>query len=244
MLLKSLRALLQFTTILPLGGTADFHCFAKRSWLYPAAGYITGGIAGLLVSWIASPLLAAGMAIALLFLVTGANHFDGLLDLGDGLMAHGNKERRIMAMTDSQTGTGGIAMGTGITLIAFAALAGSPIIWAAVIAAEVCAKFSMAFLTAYGPPFREGLHSSLYREAKPWFPAAAAILFLPLILLPLQPIRLAAAAMTMVIVPLILLFLAQRAFGGVNGDVVGASNEITRALVLTVLTIIPVTVPF
>jgi adenosylcobinamide-GDP ribazoletransferase len=244
MLLKSLRALLQFTTILPLGATAEFRCFARRSWLYPVAGYVTGGIAGLAVFWIASPLLAAGVAIAVLFLITGANHFDGLLDLGDGLMAQGDRERRIQALTDRQTGTGGIALGTGVTLIAFAALAGSPAIWAAVIAAEVCAKFSMAFLTAYGAPFREGMHSFLYGEAKPWYPAAAALLCLPLLLLPLPPIRLAGAAIVMVITPLVLLILARRIFGGVNGDVVGASSEITRALVLAMLIIIPVTAPF
>lgn len=244
MLLKSLRALLQFTTILPLGVSDDFRCFARRSWLYPAAGYITGGIAGLSVIWIASPLLAAGVAIAVLLLITGANHFDGLLDLGDGLMAHGDRERRIQAMTDRQTGTGGIALGTGITLIAFAALAGSPIVWAVVIAAEVCAKFSMAFLTAYGAPFREGTHSFLHQESKTWFPAAAALLCLPLLLLPVPAVRLAGAAVAMVITPLALLFIARKVFGGVNGDVVGASNEITRAVVLAVLTIIPFTAPF
>jgi len=244
MLLKSLRALFQFTTILPLGATTDFRCFSRRSWLYPAAGYLTGGIAGLLAAWIASPLLASGVAISLLILVTGANHFDGLLDLGDGLMAHGDRENRTRAMTDHRTGTGGIALGMTVTLVAFAALAGSPILWAAVIAAEVCAKFSMAFLTAYGIPFREGLHSRLHRDAKPWFPVAAALLCLPLVFLPLPPVVLAGAAGVMVLTPLFLLLLARKVFGGVNGDVVGASNEITRALVLVVITILPVTAAF
>jgi adenosylcobinamide-GDP ribazoletransferase len=159
-------------------------------------------------------------------------------------MAHGDREKRVRAMTDRQTGTGGIAMGAGVTLIAFAALAGAPILWAAVLAAEVCGKFSMAFLTAYGAPFREGLHSRLHQDAKPWFPAAAALLCLPLVLLPLPPAGLAAAAGAMVFTPLVLLFIAQKVFGGVNGDVVGASNEITRALVLAALTILPVTAVF
>jgi adenosylcobinamide-GDP ribazoletransferase len=51
--------------------------------------------------------------------------------------------------------------------------------------------------------------------------------------------RLAGAAAVMVITPLILLAISRRAFGGINGDVVGASNEITRALVLAVLIILP-----
>jgi len=244
MLLKSVRALFQFTTILPLGAPEDFRCFAKRSWLYPLAGYVTGGITAILVFWIGSPLLASAFAIALLLAVTGAHHFDGLIDFGDGLMAHGDRERKIQAMTDRQTGAGGIAMALGITLIAFAALAGSQMIWAAIIASEVCAKFSMAFLTAYGTPFREGIHSFLQQESQVWFPVAAALLCLPLVLLPLSPLSLAGAAVVMVIVPLILLSLARKIFGGVNGDIVGASNEITRALVLAGLIILPATVSF
>jgi adenosylcobinamide-GDP ribazoletransferase len=48
----------------------------------------------------------------------------------------------------------------------------------------------------------------------------------------------------MVISPLVLLAIARRVFGGVNGDVVGASNEITRACVLAVLIIVPFTASF
>jgi adenosylcobinamide-GDP ribazoletransferase len=38
--------------------------------------------------------------------------------------------------------------------------------------------------------------------------------------------------------PLILFLVSKRLFGGVNGDVVGASNEITRAFVILALAII------
>jgi adenosylcobinamide-GDP ribazoletransferase len=48
----------------------------------------------------------------------------------------------------------------------------------------------------------------------------------------------------MVLTPLVLLFVSRKVFGGVNGDGVGASNEITRALVLAVLAILPVTAAF
>ena len=99
MVVTSLRALLQFTTILPLGAPADFEQFARRSWLYPIAGWVTGGLVAIAVFWIPVPAVAAAAAIALLLLLSGANHFDGLLDLGDGLMAQGDPDRRIRAMT-------------------------------------------------------------------------------------------------------------------------------------------------
>jgi adenosylcobinamide-GDP ribazoletransferase len=42
----------------------------------------------------------------------------------------------------------------------------------------------------------------------------------------------------MVLCPALLLLLARRLFGGVNGDVAGASNEITRALVIVALVLL------
>jgi adenosylcobinamide-GDP ribazoletransferase len=42
----------------------------------------------------------------------------------------------------------------------------------------------------------------------------------------------------MVACPVILFILSRRLFGGVNGDIVGASNEITRALVILAIALI------
>jgi adenosylcobinamide-GDP ribazoletransferase len=236
--LKSLQSLLQFTTVLPLGRPADLACFARRSYLYPVAGYVTGGIAALFVFWIHVPAVAAALGVAALFLLSGCNHLDGLLDLGDGVMAHGSRERRVAALTDRSLGSGAFAFGISFTLISFACLIGQAHVWAALVASEVGAKFSMAFLTASGEPFHEGLHSFLHSHARPYFPFIALLFCLPLVLLPFSPAALAAMGIAMVATPLLLLYLARRLFGGVNGDVVGASNEITRAVILLVLTLV------
>jgi len=42
----------------------------------------------------------------------------------------------------------------------------------------------------------------------------------------------------MVCCPAVLLLLARRCFGGVNGDVAGASNELTRAMVVMSLVLL------
>lgn len=236
--LKSLQALLQFTTVLPLGRPADLACFARRSYVYPLAGYVTGGIAALFVFWIPVPAVAAALGIAILFLVSGCNHLDGLLDLGDGVMAHGSRERRVAALTDRSLGSGAFAFGISFTLISFACLIGQAHIWAALIASEVGAKFSMAFLTACGEPFHEGLHSFLHSHARTYFPFIALLFCLPLVLLPIPLAALAVMGIAMVASPLLLLYLARRLFGGVNGDVVGASNEITRTVILLVLILV------
>jgi adenosylcobinamide-GDP ribazoletransferase len=231
-LFEAVRALLQFTTILPLGPSADFESFAKRSYLYPLAGYLIGGLAALPLIFIPHPLAATAVAIGLLLLLSGCNHFDGLLDLGDGLMAHGNREVRIRALTDRQVGAGGVAMGLVITLISFGAL--SSLIWipSAVLIAEVAAKVSMASLTALGRPFRDGIHSYLYWRSRPWFIAPAWLLALPLFLLPIPRIAVVSALFAASLTTLVLLFGGTRLFGGINGDVVGAANEIVRAACL------------
>lgn len=236
--LKSLKSLLQFTTVLPLGKTIDMGYFARRSYIYPLAGYVTGGFAALCVSWIPSPAIAAALGIAALFLISGCNHLDGLLDLGDGVMAHGGRERRVGALVDRSLGSGAFAFGISFSLISFAGLYGQVHIGAALVASEVGAKFSMAFLTAYGKPFREGLHSFFYSRARPYYPFISLVFCLPVLLLPLSPSQLTAAAIAMIAMPLVLLFMAERLFGGVNGDVVGASNEITRAVILLLLVLV------
>jgi adenosylcobinamide-GDP ribazoletransferase len=181
--LKAFISLLQFATILPLGKPVGLEAFARHSYIYPVAGYVTGGIAALFTFWISDASIAAAVAIAALFLITGCHHLDGLLDLGDGLMAHGNSDKRTRAIIDRQVGAGGVATGFSVTLIAFAALTAShPLIWA-LITAEVAGKFSMALLTAFGKPFREGIHSYLHGFSRPWYPLVALAFCVPLVLL-------------------------------------------------------------
>ncbi len=238
MSLKSVIALFQFCTIIPLGKPVEFEQFAKRSWLYPLAGYVTGGFAAVVSFFIIDRALSAAFAIAALFLITGCNHLDGLLDFGDGLMAHGDRECRIRALTDRQIGTGAVAVGISVVLITWAGLqAGTSLVWA-LIAGEVFAKFSMLFLTVSGKPFREGIHSYLHSMSRYRFIVYSAVLCIPVAFIPVSPAKLAVSAVVAVLVPLILLGISGKLFGGVNGDVVGASNEITRAMVIVVFALL------
>jgi len=232
---RSVLALLQFCTSLPLGRPVEFEHFARRSYLYPLAGYLIGGIAAVVTFWITSPTVGAAVAIAAVLLLSGCNHFDGLLDLGDGLMAHGGREKRIAAMTDRTTGTGAVAAGIMVTLLAFSGLQVVANIPLTILAAEVCAKTAMSWLTTLGAPFREGIHSYLHGFAKPWFLVPAFLLTLPLFLMPLPRAALVLALASTAIITALMLLLSRRVFGGVNGDIVGASNEIVRAVVILLI---------
>jgi adenosylcobinamide-GDP ribazoletransferase len=230
--MKALIALLQFATILPLGKLRDLEHFARHSYLYPLAGYVIGGIVAIVVYWIPGQTIAAGIAVTGVLFLSGCNHFDGLLDFGDALMAQGDREKRIRALTDRQLGTGGVAIGISTTLLLFAGLIGSGSIAVAILIGEVCAKFSMALLTTIGTPFQDGLHSYFHRFSHPYFPLIAFVLCTPLIFLKVSFRQVATAVILMVLCPMVLFWISKRLFGGVNGDIVGASNEITRAVII------------
>jgi adenosylcobinamide-GDP ribazoletransferase len=234
---RSLIALLQFATILPLGKVQDLSHFARRLYLYPVAGYVVGGIAALAVWRLGHSALAAAIALALVLVLSGFHHFDGLLDLGDALMTQGDRERRIQALTDRQTGAGGIGLALVTSLLAFGALIMVPSAAVAILAAEVSAKVAMATLTVFGSPFKEGMQSYLHRYSKRWFFWPALLFFLPLFLF-IRIGRLFVLVAVTLIIAALMLASSKRLFGGVNGDVVGATNEITRALTLVTLALI------
>jgi adenosylcobinamide-GDP ribazoletransferase len=234
---RSLIALLQFATILPLGRAQDLSHFARRLYIYPLAGYVVGGIAALAVWRLGHSTLAAAIALSLVLILSGFHHFDGLLDLGDALMAQGDREKRIRALTDRQVGAGGIGVGLVTTLLAFGALIAVPSAAVAILAAEVCAKVAMGALTIFGTPFKEGMQSYLYRYAKPWFFWPTLLFFLPLLVVIHVGRLFVLLAVTLLIVVL-MRASSRRLFGGVNGDVVGATNEITRALTLVTMALI------
>ena len=237
MSLDPVIALLQFETRLPLGKPVDFNTFARHTWLYPLAGYVAGGIAALAAILIAPRLLAAAVSLAIALLVTGFHHLDGLLDFGDGLMAHGSREKRVAALTDRTIGAGGVGLGLAVTLIAFAALTTVPSVWPAILAGEVFARLGTAWITVAGPPFREGIHSTLHRSARPAHGFYAVVFVLPLLLvLPPGSLLLAGGVTALSVAGMIT--LGDRLFGGVNGDVAGATHEIVRALVIVSLALV------
>lgn len=240
--MKALTALLQFTTVLPLGEPANFDAFARHSWLYPVAGYVTGALSAIpaLLAWLFgfdNSMLIAAVTLAAAIFITGANHFDGLLDFGDGLMAHGSREKRIQAMTDRTTGAGALATGIFVVLISFAALSQMSAMQIAltILCAEVCGKMSMGLSSVLGKPFHDGIQKYIYENSKRRFWIYTVLLALPLLIFGKYGIGALAAG---VVTFFSMLFLARRLFGGSNGDVTGATCELTKMMVFVVTAVL------
>jgi adenosylcobinamide-GDP ribazoletransferase len=187
-----------------------------------------------------SSLVVGALVLGVLLLLTGLHHTDGLLDFGDGLMAHGSPERKIEVMHDQLTGAGGLTLGIITYLVTAFCLAGLnlpisfygiPILLVYVVIGEVAAKLSMVVGAWAGRAVHEGMNSSFLAamhggKGSLRLVAALAISFsVAILLLWLSGVI---AMTTSVIASLMMVGIAHRHFNGVTGDVLGATNELSR----------------
>ena len=234
---EALRAMLQFTTILPTGRHADYDAFARHAYLLPLSGYLIGGIAGVVSMLFAEPLIAGAIALSVALVLTGFKHFDGLCDLGDGLMAHGSREKRVTALTDRTLGAGAVGTAVVVMLLAYAGITTVAWIAGAIIIAEVMGKSVQVILIVIGHPFRDGMFSYIHDFARWWFIPLSCLFLFPLFLLPVSLISVGAAGAAALLTAFSLMMLTRHLFGGVNGDIIGASHELTRCMVLLALAV-------
>jgi adenosylcobinamide-GDP ribazoletransferase len=243
-MLKEIKNLLSFLTILPLSMTED--CLtdaAKGMFLFPLIGAFIGLLAGIF-AWVTSqflPSLVVGaLALGFLLLITGLHHTDGLLDFGDGVMAQGTAERKIEIMHDQLTGAGGLTLGIMTFLITALSIAelNMSVIIQSLIVVEVSAKLSMVIGTWAGKAVHKGMSSPFIevmhgKKGTARLVAALAISFG--IAVPLLWLAGAVTVLVAVIASLVMVGISHRHFKGVTGDVLGATNELTRMVSLIAL---------
>jgi adenosylcobinamide-GDP ribazoletransferase len=212
--------------------------------IFPIVGLLSGFLAGAFV-WMLElvlPSTVAGMlGVGLILLVNGVQHFDGLLDFGDGLMCHGTRERKLRVMQDPQTGAGGLSLGIVVlitTALCISALQRSNVVQGLVVS-EVAAKFSMVFEAWAGKSARSGMNTAFVNAMHGRHSNARMMASLVILLLVSVPLlRQVGLLVTFVaiLVSMVTLAVANRNFGGITGDVMGATNEITRLFsLLTIL---------
>ena len=243
-MLKAIKNLFSFLTTIPLPMDKDMLTDAAKSmFLFPLIGAFIGVLAGLF-GWVTSqflPSLVVGaLVLGFLLLITGLHHTDGLLDFGDGVMAHGSPERKIEIMHDQLTGAGGLSLGIMTFLITALSIAelNTSIIIQGLVVVEVSAKLSMVVGAWAGKAVHQGMSSSFLeamhgKKGTARLVAALAISFG--IALPLLWLEGAIAVLVAIITSLIMVGISHRHFKGVTGDVLGATNELTRMVSLIAL---------
>ena len=243
-----MRALLAFFTALPIPVPgSSLEDAARRAYLLPLVGLLTGlpGAALLLLAYVVPPGVAATLALGAALLAAGLHHTDGVMDVGDALMVQGSPERRREVLKDARVGVGAVGalfIVYAPPLAALAALAGTSPIGAAVtlVVGEVAARCAMLLLLVFGRPAEERSSSahfvrSLKRRSRRGSALVLALVLPPLIALPLGPTALLMAVAAPVMTAVFALALAERAFGGISGDVAGGTGELTRAVLLIAL---------
>ncbi len=239
-MLSQFAAVWTFFTRLPApaASPANQAALARGAWAFPLVGAVIGALGGgafWLAAWIGlPPWVAATLALALMIVVTGGLHEDGLADLADGFGGGRTREHKLAIMRDSRIGAfGALALIMTLLLRAGALAAMTPAAaLAALIASAALGRAAATVPLAALPPARDdglghdagrvpvslmlaawalavlvsaGVVSALHAGALPHFWALAII-----------PAVAVAAALSVAA-------LARSQIGGVTGDVAGAA---------------------
>jgi adenosylcobinamide-GDP ribazoletransferase len=272
--IKTFRDLLAFLTVIPVGGKEDFvFTSAENMYLFPLIGCFIGTLAsayfiasnfilqliiGGINNFITLPVnfivnfTSAAMTIAFLLVITGLQHFDGLIDLGNAL-GYRNKHDRKMAAHAWTVNYSGAIFAIAIEFIAFIGIFlltptftnpfNPLIIFAAIISTEVAAKLAMVTIVWIGKPTHKGLGSIFLKKAKKKLNiiayAISAIITFTLFSIAINSLYgLFSLGAIFASIPFAYIMgkIAEKIFGGVSGDIIGATNETTRAITLILLT--------
>ena len=232
----SLRGAWAFLTRLPGGAHPETDRDLGRSvpW-FPVVGAVVGALSGAVYWALHGPLgalLAAVLAVATGAVVTGCFHEDGLADTVDALGGT-SRARRLEIMKDSRVGAFGVValvLSTLVRVFAVSSLAPDDGLVALVVAHMLGRAVAVAMMGLAPAAAGTGLgHSYTAHLPRTWTTvaviitsAAAASLGLP------GAVSLTAAGAGAALVALI----AWRAFGGVTGDVLGATEQVAEMAVL------------
>jgi len=242
------RALLAFFTVLPIAAPgSSLEDAARKAYLLPLVGFVVGlpGAALLLLSYAMPSGVAATLALGVVLLTAGLHHTDGVMDVGDALMVRGSHERRREVLKDARLGVGGIGAlfvvyaPTLAALLAFAEE--SPTRAAlALLAGEVSARSGMLLTLSFGRPAEAGSSSVSFVQAlkgsRKTVGVALALLAPLLLVMPLGSFA-PLAILSVPLTTLAALWWSRGAFGGIGGDVVGATGEACRMMLLVILSV-------
>jgi len=247
-MLKELRNLLAFLTIIPVGMTEDYLIdSAKHMPLFPLVGAFIGFLAGVF-AWLLHQALprriVGALTLGFIQMITGLHHVDGLLDFGDGLMVHGPPKKKIEAMHDRHVGAGGLTLGLITLLTSILCIAGLSVnmIIQSLVVSETSAKLSMVVGAWAGRSAHEGMNTYFISAMHDRHRNKRLLLALMIsfsIALCLLWIEGTLAVASSIITSLAMVGISNRHFKGLTGDVFGAMNELARmASLLTILAVV------
>ncbi|MCC7576790.1 MAG: adenosylcobinamide-GDP ribazoletransferase [Methanomethylovorans sp.] len=260
--LLALRSGFGFLSTIPVGLTMEgLDEFFKRTYLHILVGAVLGSLMGMFafLSMMTLPQhISAIIIVIFVYYLTGLNHIDGLADFGDGVTAHGSVEKKIRALKDVALGIGGVGFCVMGILAFYSSIVSlqseamvlandsmrtaAAILLSAMLIAEVSAMQCMLTIAAFGKSLHEGLGSILVQNTTLPKYAVGLLGSVVVCALALQPFGLwyggLIALIAAIISAFVVLNISNRHFGGMNGDVIGTSNEVGRTIALITIVLI------
>ena len=240
---RGIKSVISFLTIIP-SRNSDLDTVAKSMYLFPIAGAIIGLIVGGagfgLSSVMPQPLITGLLLTGALVIITGIHHTDALCDFADGMMAKGTKEKKLQAMRDPAVGSAGV-----ITIVLYVAgmilaisMMKGLVLLEAIVLSELLAKFSMVLQASRGQSAWQGLSSPFTQSMKDHKKLAIATGLAIVPTLAFGGMAGIYAVIASIGMTFLLLSVSNRSFGGVSGDVFGASNELVRLSSLLIFALV------
>lgn len=234
-----------FLTIIPTSRASltDLNVIARNMHYFPLCGGLIGlmiGLVALFSSTFLPQYFSSFIVLVTFVIVTGVHHIDALADFADGIMKKGDRQSKRKAMSDPHVGSAGTSaliinfIGLYIAVFNFE----SPIkLYYAIIVAEVISKYVMVMQASIGTSAWSGLSSPFTVEMKKRTKIAISIIITVVLVFVIEGIMGLLTLGIVIIIGLIIFIISYKIFGGVSGDVFGASNEISRISALLILSI-------
>lgn len=229
---------LQFLTRIPVRLKSAPDLAASVPWFTvvgAAIGAVVGGVAAGLGHLVPASV-AAAVAVMFGVMLTGALHEDGLADTADALGGWTPEQRRAI-LKDSRHGSYGVAaiVGSIVVRILCVASLGPAAAFGGLVAAHTLARgAAVAVMGTARPTPTVGLGADYARDVSPGRAALGVVAGFALATLAVGwwavPLAVAAGVGALAVD-----VVAQRSFGGVSGDILGAIEQAAECLVLVVV---------
>ncbi|MBC7085870.1 MAG: adenosylcobinamide-GDP ribazoletransferase [Methanomethylovorans sp.] len=259
--LLALRSSFGFLSTIPVGLTMEgLDEFFKRTYLHIIVGAVLGlvmGVFAFLTMMTFPSQISAILIVIFVYYLTGLNHLDGLADFGDGVTAHGSVEKKIRALKDVALGIGGVGFCVMGILTFYSAIislqseaflfannmqTAATVLLSSMLVAEVSAMQCMLTIAAFGKSIHEGLGSILVKNTTISKYAVGLLGSVFICTLALIPFGLwhagLIALLAAIISAFVVLNISNRHFGGINGDIIGTSNEVGRTIALITIVLV------
>lgn len=246
--MQGFRFAMSFLTIFPVGLSqrVDDQVFGKSVKYFPVIGLIIGLLLAA-VYIVASPRLSelatSAVIVVGLLIITRAFHLDGLADTFDGLLGGRDKEHALAIMKDSRVGSFGVVAVVSVIALKIVLLASvsEELKVGAIIAFPIIGRWAASYAASTQPYARSGggLGSAFIEGSSKRglllssiVASAAAAVFLKAFFI--------VAFVAAFIFVIAFMRSVKKKIGGVTGDILGASIELTETVVLFTMAVVQV----